>query len=297
MAVYKRIYRKYDGELRGRLARLLVVPRYAYKRVFHSRLFLIFFVLCFMVPLGGGLLIYLMHNLSALEMLQIPTETLLPIDAHFFATILTIQGSFAFLLTVLVGPGLVSPDLVNNALPLYLSRPFSRWDYLIGKSSVLLILQSCITWLPLLILYLLQASLADSGWGTGNLRILAASFVGSIIWIVFLSLLALAVSAWVRWRAIAGALLFGVFIVGTGVGEIIKEVFYTRWGELFNLNKVIRVIWDWLFYGSTAADVDVIRGVSLSPIPIWSAWMALGVVCMICFLLLARRVKAYEVVK
>lgn len=297
MAVYKRIYRRYDGELRGRLARLLVVPRYAYKRVFQSRLFLIFFVLCFLVPLGGGLLIYLRHNLSALEMLQIPTEAVLPINATFFATILTIQGSFAFLLTVLVGPGLVSPDLVNNALPLYLSRPFSRWDYLLGKSSVLLILQSCITWLPLFILYLLQTSLDNSGWGWGNLRILAASFVGSVIWIVFLSLLALAVSAWVRWRAIAGALLFGVFIVGTGVGEIIREVFYTRWGELFNLNKVIRVIWDWLFYGDAAADVDVMQGVSLSPIPIWSAWMALTVVCMICFLLLARRVKAYEVVK
>ena len=51
----------------------------------------------------------------------------------------------------------MSPDLRNNGLPLYLSRPFSRTEYVLGKMSVLLILLSAITWVPGLLLFLFQA--------------------------------------------------------------------------------------------------------------------------------------------
>ncbi len=39
---------------------------------------------------------------------------------QFFLTILGIQGALAFFLTAYLAPVLVSPDLVNGALPLYL---------------------------------------------------------------------------------------------------------------------------------------------------------------------------------
>jgi hypothetical protein len=43
----------------------------------------------------------------------------------------------ALFLAAFVGPGQVSPDLANNALSLYLARPFSRVEYVLGKMSVL----------------------------------------------------------------------------------------------------------------------------------------------------------------
>ena len=52
--------------------------------------------------------------------------------------------AFAAILGPLVGPVLVSPDLVNNALPLYFSRPFSRAEYVLGKVSVLALLLSLV---------------------------------------------------------------------------------------------------------------------------------------------------------
>src|SRR5258707_13066390 len=52
------------------------------------------------------------------------------------------------------GPPLVSRDLRNNALPLYLCRPFTRTEDVLGKMSVLLILLSAITWIPQLLLFL-----------------------------------------------------------------------------------------------------------------------------------------------
>ena len=297
MAVYKHRYRRYTGERTAHWQRLLVLPRYAYRKVFDSKFFTLFFFACFLVPLGAALLIYLRHNLNALELLRIPEDALFAINGTFFEYLLRIQASSAFLLTVFVGPGLVSPDLTNNALPLYLSRPFSKTDYVLGKMSVLLILQSCVTWIPLALLFLLEGNLAGSQWVSANARILVACLVGSWVWILVLSLLALAISAWVRWKAIAGALLFGIFMVGAGFGAIVKELFITRWGDLFNLQKIVKVIWDRLFSGGQEPATEVVRGVEVGQLPIWSAWLALAFFCGLCLLLLARKIKAYEVVR
>jgi len=297
MAVYKHRYSRYAGDVTAQWQRFLILPRYAYRKVFQSKLFTIFFVICFVVPLGAAVMIYLKNNLSALEMLRLPVDSIFSIDVTFFSTLLAIQGVFAFILTALVGPGLVSPDLTNNGLALYLSRPFSRTEYLLGKSSVLLILQSCVTWVPLLLLYLLQASLADSGWMTSHGRIAAAIFLGAWVWMAFITLLALAISAWVRWRSIAAALLFGVFFVSAGFGEAVKGILWTRWGGLFNLNQLIRTVWAWLFTGNLAESVAGEHNADLGTIPVWSAWLMLLLVAAFCLLLLSRRIRAYEVVR
>jgi ABC-2 type transport system permease protein len=296
MAVYKHHYRPYSGELTPRWRRWLVLPRYAYRTVFQSRFFLVFYVICFVVPAGAAVLIYLKHNLGALEMLQLPAAELVPIDGRFFRWLLQFQGGLVFLLTVFVGPGLVSPDLTNNGMALYLSRPFSRVDYIAGKLAVLLILQSTVSWLPLSVLFFLQASLAGTGWMTENRWILPAVFAGSLIWMLVLSFLALALSAWVRWKAVAGALMFGVFFVSQGFGATLNEILVTRWGGLLQLNHLIRVVWLSLF--GEAQDVGRgFHGVVVGEIPVWSAWLALGMVCLVCLGLLSRRIRAYEVVR
>ncbi len=297
MAVYKHRYSRYAGEVTAQWQRFLVLPRFAYRKVFQSKLFTIFFVLCFIVPLGAAVMIYLRNNLSALDLLRIPSDSIFAIDTGFFSTLLAIQGVFAFILTALVGPGLISPDLTNNGLALYLSRPFSRSEYLLGKASVLLILQSCVTWVPLTILYLLQSSLAGGDWMIGHSRILVAVFLGSWIWMVILTLLALALSAWVRWRSVAAALLFGVFFVSAGFGEAVKGILWTRWGGLFNLNQLIRTVWDWLFLGDVSRSVAGQPNSDLGTIPVWSAWLMLALVAVFCLWLLSRRIRAYEVVR
>jgi hypothetical protein len=52
------------------------------------------------------------------------------------------------ILALLIGPQQVSRDLTNNALPLYLCRPFNRTEYVVGKMSIVIILLSTITWVP-----------------------------------------------------------------------------------------------------------------------------------------------------
>jgi hypothetical protein len=77
---------------------------------------------------------------------------------------------------------------------------------------------------------------------------------------------------------------------------VIKLLFVTSWGDLFHLNSVVQVIWSWLFLGH-AEETYVIRGVEVGQLPVWSAWLMLVFVCGICLLLLAKKVRAYEVVR
>ena len=66
-------------------------------------------------------------------------------------------------------------------------------------------------------------------------------FFGAWVWILMLALLALALSAWVKWKPAAGALMFGVFFVAAGFGAVINAVQRTNWGHLFNISHLIGV--------------------------------------------------------
>src|SRR5438067_11986990 len=89
---------------------------------------------------------------------------LFEINGSFFGIYLGVQGALSFILTAFIGPGLVSPDLANGALTLYLCRPLSRTEYVLGKMSVLAIQLSWITWIPGLLLFFVQAGLSGPHW-------------------------------------------------------------------------------------------------------------------------------------
>jgi ABC-2 type transport system permease protein len=288
MAVYKRSYRGYAGELTPGWSRFAIIPRYAYRNLFHSKIMTAFYVLCFVAPLVFLFLLYIAHNFGRFAELLHASDGARPIaiNASFFMVFLNIQAVLAFILTAFIGPGLISGDLANQALPLYLCRPFSRVEYVLGKMSVLLALLSLITWIPGLMLFGVQACLAGSAWLFANLWIAWAIFAGAWIWILIVSLLALALSAWVKWKIAAGALLLAVFFVAAGFGEAINGVLGMRWGRLINLMYLLATIWNQLFREPESMDISA-----------FSAWMMLALISTACFALLYRKVRAFEVVR
>src|SRR5262249_13060398 len=181
MAVYELNYKPYEGPLTREWSRFLIIPRHAYADVFRSKLFTAFFALCFVCPLVMAILIYLHHNITALTIFQTNVGNLVPINGSFFQTFISTQTVFAFLLTVMIGPVLVSRDLTNNALPLYLCRPFTRAEYVIGKMSVLAILISTITWIPGVLLFLFNSYLEGLGWFASNIWIAFAIILASLL--------------------------------------------------------------------------------------------------------------------
>jgi len=242
-------------------------------------------------------------------LLQINVRELLPIDNTFFRTFLEVQGGFAFILTVLVAPPLISRDLSNNALPLYLSRPLSRTEYVLGKMAVVGFLLSLITWVPGLLVFFFQASLSGLAWTWANIWMVGAIFFGAMAWIILLSLIALAVSSLVKWRVVASGAMLGLFFVPSAFAEILNELFLTRSGHLISLWATMNSIWRGLF-GLFERRAGTVRGTVTNPIyqeqffdivllepPLWASWLVVALVCGVCVWLLARKVRAYEVIK
>lgn len=285
MAVYEHSYKPYAGALTPHWARFLVLPRYAYESVFKSKFAVAFMAVSYVCPLIYAILIYLHHNVNALNMMGIKSADVVSINAEFFAIFLGFQAPLVFIMTVVLGPVLISRDLSNNALPLYLCRPFSRWEYLLGKASVLLILQSVITWVPGLLLFIFQAYLEGGGWLVDNWWIARAIVVSSWAWIVTLTLLVLALSAWIKWRVAASAALFAVFIIPLPIGGAIIEAFKTWRGFLFSVAAALDVVVKALF--------RVEQEFKLAPAECWGT---LIVTALICLWMLSRKLRAYEVV-
>lgn len=286
MAVYRRSYTSYSGALTPAWSRWQVLFRYSRNSLFRSKLQTGLFVLCFFYPLLCLLTIYVAHNLSFLERFGAAGNQLLTIDNKFFFYFVNVQGVLAFVLTAFTGPGLISPDIANGALPLYFCRPFSRAEYVLGKTSVLAILLSQITWIPGLILFAVQASLAGPEWTWDHLWIAGSLVLSSCIWIAILSLLAMALSAWVKWRIVAGALLLAVLFFGAGFAQAVNAVMRTQLGHFVDIVYMMSTVWNGLF-----------RIAGKRPISSLEASVALLAYCGICLALLVRKVRAYEVIK
>ena len=171
MAVYERIWRRYDGALTPLRWRTGVVTKYALGEAFSSRIFTAFYVLCLLPTLVGVFLVYLSHNTSLIQQFGLTKEFMGGLTSIFFQILFAWQAFPAFFVTVIVSPSLIAADLSNNALSLYLSRPINRRDYVLGKMAVLALLLSPITWMGGLLIFGLQAYLEGNGWGLDNWRI------------------------------------------------------------------------------------------------------------------------------
>jgi ABC-2 type transport system permease protein len=286
MAVYKRTYKGYEGGLTAEWSRFMILPRYSYARLFQSKFLLMFLAVCALYPIGAAGFIYIAHNVSFLKALNPQAGNFLEVNEKFFVYFCNFQSVMAYLLTAIVGPSLVSPDLTNNAMPLYLCRPFTRTEYVLGRMMVVLYLLAWITWIPGLILFGIQADMAGWDWTKAHFWIAWGVFAGLFAWTVILSLIALAISAWVRWKIAAGGLILGVFFAGAGFGSAINAVMRTDKGSLIDIARMMATAWGQLLRYDNGGGITATQ-----------AWMVLGIVSAISLWLLSRKVRAFEVVK
>jgi ABC-2 type transport system permease protein len=300
MAVYKQNYKRYDGQLTARFWRWAILPRYAFQTVFESKMITSFFTCCFVPHIAALIVIYLKYNAGAISNLQIQPLELLQIDGNFFLYLFVAQTYMSFLLVTFVGPGLVAPDLANNAMPLYLSRPFSRREYIAGKLSILMILTSLITWVPGLLLVAVQANEAGLSWLWDHVRVPVAILAGSLVWAFTISLIALALSAWVKMRPAAMFSLFGVFFITAAFGRMANQILDLdpAFGEIIDLNATMRTLWNYLFLGEASYPATFIRGrLADSHLPAWLSPVSLLFFCCVSLFLLVKKIRANEVVR
>lgn len=295
MSVFKRSYRRYDGPISTERFRLAVLMRYGAADLWSSRITNIVFVLCMVPALISMTVIYIMNNDVVRLLLSgqggggAPPK--LAMDEKFFFGMLQGQLWPALILIAWIGPKLIAPDLANDALPILLSHPISRTEYVLAKLAVLIAFMSAVTWVPASLLFAFQSYLSNVPWAFEHLHILIGMFVGSVLWIVLLSLIALAVASWVKWRIVATGLLFATVFVPAGVGSVFNAVMRTKWGNLINIPDMMETLWIRLL------QVQMPGYYMRNALPTAALLMSLAVMGFLCVGALNARIRAREVVR
>jgi ABC-2 type transport system permease protein len=264
----------------------MVLPRFAWRRLYEQRLVLVLTMAAFVWPLLCAAFVYLTNHAELLQGLEPEFRAFIQVDGRFFSIFMYVQGVCAVFLTALAGPGLVAPDLANNALPLYFSRPLTRWSYALARLTVIVGMLSVITWIPGLILFALQIGLAGGWWLVANWTLGVGMVAGFLLWLLVLGLVAMASSAYVKWRVVAGAVSLAVIFIPSGVSEMIDEVFRVTWGHILDPAWSVNQVWRALL------GLDPVEGAGAG-----ASVLSLAAFVLLLVLVIERKLRPVEVVR
>jgi ABC-type transport system involved in multi-copper enzyme maturation permease subunit len=291
LSVYKHNYQAYTGRVTPLWTRVLVLARYGLAEVWSSKITIGLFTLSFLPTFVFIVLIYLANNPIARALILHGNDARdLSINAMFFLVVLEIQCWAALVITAWIAPRLITFDLADNALPILLSHPISRFGYVLGKFAALFGSLSLVTWVPCLLLFVYQGYSSAQPWAAANLHIASGLLFGSALWIFMLSILGLALSSWVKWRAVATGIIFAAVFVPSGVGGIVTGVLRTKWGFLLNMPFVMTQLWRRMLGAPELMWRD-------ETIPTAAIVTVLALVCLLCAAMLNARIRAREVVR
>jgi len=278
MPIYDQSYRPYRGHLSSHAMRWWTITRTGLLHLFSRKLFLVLCTMTFFYPVVAGFQIYFVH--------QFPEQNFVTVNAEFFRMMLEIQLLWFVVLGIYPGTGLISNDLKWNAIQLYLSKPLTRVDYVVGKLAIIGILLLGVSLVPGLLLFALQLGFSSD-----------LKFLASFWWIPF-SVIGFSIAAAFAWGMIILALsslsknsrLVGILLIAlvfaSGGGALIF------WGITDVEGVIVLSILDqlkqlsYLFFGGSGAFGN--HG--------FLAAFVLVFVIAACAGILRRRVRAVEVV-
>lgn len=284
MPVYEQTYRRYEARQPLRTVRFWPITREALRLLLSRWAFLALIVLAWVPFLGFAIYVWARTQFGQIAD---GMASALPSGGAIFSTYFSFQVRLALLLTTFGGAGLVANDLRTGAILVYLSRPLTRRDYVIGKLCVLLALNLSVTLLPGLLLYGIACALAPAQFVTIELAWLGPAIaLHAVVLSLSLSLPMLAVSALSKSGRVAGLAFFGL-LVGLEIVQGIVGVI-ARWPPaiLMSVQACINAVGDALL-GSRPQ--DALHW-------IWPA-LALGGLWAASLLVLRARVRAVEIVR
>ena len=213
MPIHDQTYRRYGGVRAAPGTAWSVIAATGLRVLIRKRLFLVVMLFAWAQFVVRAVVLYLSANFPQLALLDPSPE--------MFRGFFEQQGIFAFFVTIYVGAGLIATDRRAHALQIYLSKPLTGAEYVAGKLAILLVLLLLVTWVPAMLLLLLQVLFAGNlEFLRANLFLLPAMTVFSFLYAFLASFTMLALSSLstsARYVAVlyAGAVLFTDAIFGT----------------------------------------------------------------------------------
>lgn len=279
MPIHDQSYRRYGGEKRPVTSAWTVIARAGLMSFLSRRAFLGLLLAAWIPFIVRASQLFLASNFSQAATFLAPT-------AQTFRDFLGQQGIFVFLITVYVGSGLIANDRRANALQLYLSKPVTRAEYILGKMTVLATFLLAITWLPAILLLMLEIAFS------GNFTFLKAnsSLVASITLYCLLMVLVItfgmtALSSLSRSSRFVGILFAGVLIFSDAMFNALRFITGSSAVSWVSIQASLDQVGDLIF-----------RQVPRHQTPVGVSILVLLAVVVISASILERRVRGVEVV-
>jgi ABC-2 type transport system permease protein len=225
-------YRNYDGPLHTRALRWWTITAASLRAVRRKPAFWVLAGLSLLPYLIIGAMLYFTSSLG-------PFASLLPgqrYPALFFQAFHQ-QQFWVFLLVLLVGSGSIAADNEANALLVYLSRPITKQDYLLGKWAGVLLPLLGVSCLPALVLFIYCALSFTGGsfFHTNPTLFWRVALVTAVPPVLHASLI-MGFSAWSKSARLAGACYAGLYLLGSIVSGIFGQL---QWREHSQIGRLI----------------------------------------------------------
>lgn len=217
MPIHDQGYRRYPGTRAPAGQAWLVIARSGIRMFFGKRAFLGLLLLSWFPFVVRAVQIYAAATLPQAGFLRPTAET--------FRQFLDQQDIFVFFITVYVGAGLIANDRRVNALQIYLSKPLTRAEYVFGKLTVLATFLILITWVPAIVLLIVQMAFAGNiAFITANIFLFPAITVFAAIQVTLVSATMLALSSLSRSSRYVGILYAAVIFFTQAVYGVMYAV-------------------------------------------------------------------------
>jgi hypothetical protein len=203
-----------------------------------------------------------------------------------FQSFLSQQRLFVFFITIYAGAGLIASDRQSNALQIYLSKPIARYEYIAGKVVTLSLLLVAVTWLPAMLLLLLQILFSGSvDFLLGHSRLVPAITVVSFVQVGLAALMMVALSSLSRSRRLAAMVYAGIVLLAAAMDRLLEGLTGSAAWVLVSPQNTALLLADAVFG----------REVENGYLVVLAAIAVVGVMLASLFIL-QRRVRAVEIV-
>ena len=217
MPIHDQGYRRYQGSRLPHGRAWAVIAKTGIRSLLKTRVFLGLLIFSWLPFLVRAVQIYASVNLPQLAALA-PTP-------QMFRDFLGFQETFLFFITVYVGAGLIANDRRANALQIYLSKPLTRFEYVAGKLAVLATFLLLVSWVPAVVLLLVQVMFSGSfDFFMANLHLLPAITVFSIVQCLVASTVMLALSSLSRSSRYVGVLYAGIIFFTQAMYGVLRGI-------------------------------------------------------------------------
>jgi len=227
MPIHDQGYRRYGGAKAAHGQAWAVIAKAGLRTMFAKRAFLGLLLLAWFPFVVRAIQIYASANFAQVAFLAPKPE--------MFHDFLEQQGFFVFVITVYVGAGLIANDRRANALQIYLSKPLTRTEYVFGKLTILMAFLLLVTWVPALVLLVVQILFAGNfSFLQSNLFLFPAITVYSFLEAIVIAAAMLALSSLSKSARFVAILYTGLFFFTTalwGVLTIALGGLHTRAGQ------------------------------------------------------------------